>query len=82
MNCTKNAMLPIVLDKEAREYLADAGEITIDLPNQTVSTKDKSFDFQIDETWKKNSSMDLMILISLYSLKMQSKITKQQKHTN
>ncbi|WP_210140308.1 3-isopropylmalate dehydratase small subunit [Staphylococcus sp. GDX8P107P-1] len=53
MNCTKNAMLPIVLDKEAREYLADAGEITIDLPNQTVSTKDKSFDFQIDETWKK-----------------------------
>lgn len=53
MNCTKNAMLPIVLDKEVREYLADAGEITIDLPNQTVSTKDKSFDFQIDETWKK-----------------------------
>lgn len=53
MNCTKNAMLPIVLDKEAREYLADVGEITIDLPNQTVSTKDKSFDFQIDETWKK-----------------------------
>ena len=53
MNCTKNAMLPIVLDKEAREYLADSGEITIDLPNQTVSTKDKSFDFQIDETWKK-----------------------------
>ncbi|MDW4137674.1 3-isopropylmalate dehydratase small subunit [Staphylococcus saprophyticus] len=53
MNCTKNAMLPIVLDKESREYLADAGEITIDLPNQTVSTKDKSFDFQIDETWKK-----------------------------
>ncbi|PHK48668.1 3-isopropylmalate dehydratase small subunit [Staphylococcus edaphicus] len=53
MNCTKNAMLPIVLDKEIREYLANAGEITIDLPNQTVSTNDKSFNFQIDETWKK-----------------------------
>lgn len=53
MNCTKNAMLPIVLDKEAREFLASAGEVTIDLPKQTVSTKDRSFDFQIDETWKK-----------------------------
>lgn len=52
MNCTKNAMLPIVLDENARKYLAQASEITVDLPNQTVSTFDKSFDFEIDETWK------------------------------
>ncbi|MDW8565473.1 3-isopropylmalate dehydratase small subunit [Staphylococcus shinii] len=52
MNCTKNAMLPIVLDEDVRKYLAQAGEITVDLPNQTVSTLDKSFDFEIDETWK------------------------------
>ncbi|WP_440857792.1 3-isopropylmalate dehydratase small subunit [Staphylococcus shinii] len=52
MNCTKNAMLPIVLDEHVRKYLAQAGEITVDLPNQTVSTLDKSFDFEIDETWK------------------------------
>ncbi|MGD6887418.1 3-isopropylmalate dehydratase small subunit [Staphylococcus shinii] len=52
MNCTKNAMLPIVLDEDVRKYLAQADEITVDLPNQTVSTLDKSFDFEIDETWK------------------------------
>jgi len=52
MNCTKNAMLPIVLDEDVKKYLAQAGEITVDLPNQTVSTSDKSFDFEIDETWK------------------------------
>ncbi|WP_436937244.1 3-isopropylmalate dehydratase small subunit [Staphylococcus xylosus] len=52
MNCTKNAMLPIVLDENIRKHLAQAGEITVDLPNQTVSTSDRSFDFEIDETWK------------------------------
>ncbi|MEB7866395.1 3-isopropylmalate dehydratase small subunit [Staphylococcus xylosus] len=52
MNCTKNAMLPIVLDENVRKHLAQAGEITVDLPNQTVSTLDRSFDFEIDETWK------------------------------
>ncbi|MCY1565807.1 3-isopropylmalate dehydratase small subunit [Staphylococcus pettenkoferi] len=45
MNCTKNAMLPIVLDQEAREHLAQFEEITVDLPEQT-------FHFTIDETWK------------------------------
>ncbi|WP_436855763.1 3-isopropylmalate dehydratase small subunit [Staphylococcus caeli] len=53
MNCTKNAMLPIVLNKQTRDYLAQAGEITVDLPNQTVSANSKVFDFNIDETWKK-----------------------------
>lgn len=52
MNCTKNAMLPIVLEKSAREHLAQYEEIEIDLPNQNVSSSDKSFHFDIDETWK------------------------------
>lgn len=52
MNCTKNGMLPITLGKNKRKYLASQKEITIDLPNQTVSANDKSFNFQIDDTWK------------------------------
>ncbi|WP_426461890.1 3-isopropylmalate dehydratase small subunit [Staphylococcus equorum] len=52
MNCTKNAMLPIVLDEEARKHLAKSESITVDLPNQTVSSPDKIFTFDIDETWK------------------------------
>lgn len=52
MNCTKNAMLPIVLDKPSREHLASFKEITIDLPNQTVSSTEQTFHFDIDETWK------------------------------
>ena len=52
MNCTKNGMLPITLGENERKHLASQKEITIDLPNQTVSANDKSFNFQIDETWK------------------------------
>lgn len=52
MNCTKNAMLPIVLDEEARKHLAQSESITVDLPNQTVTSPDKTFTFDIDETWK------------------------------
>ena len=43
-------MLPITLGENERKYLASQKEITIDLPNQTVLIK--SFNFQIDETWK------------------------------
>lgn len=52
MNCTKNGMLPIVLDEKTRQYLATQEEITIDLPNQKVITKEHSFNFKIDDTWK------------------------------
>lgn len=45
-------MLPIVLDEDARNYLATQKEITVDLPKQTVFTNDKTFSFSIDETWK------------------------------
>ena len=52
MNCTKNAMLPIVLDENEREYIVETGEVTVDLPNQTVTAGNKQFHFDIDETWK------------------------------
>ena len=37
---------------KTKEIFSFSKEITIDLPNQTVSANDKSFNFQIDETWK------------------------------
>src|SRR5699024_11501925 len=52
MNCTKNAMLPIVLDENEREYIVETGEVTVDLPNQTVTAGNKQFHFDIDESWK------------------------------
>lgn len=71
MNCTKNAMLPIVLEKSAREHLAQYEEIEIDLPNQTVSSSDKTFHFDIDETWKNklvNGLDDIAITLQYESL--------------
>ncbi|HDE7861582.1 TPA: 3-isopropylmalate dehydratase small subunit [Staphylococcus aureus] len=71
MNCTKNAMLPIVLEKSAREHLAQYEEIEIDLPNQTVSSPDKRFHFEIDETWKNklvNGLDDIAITLQYESL--------------
>lgn len=55
MNATKNGLLPIALDKVAREKLAavsPTAKITINLPNQVVKTKEDTFSFAIDETWK------------------------------
>lgn len=52
MNCTKNGMLPITLDEAARKHLAQFQEITIDLPNQTVTSPEQTFHFDIDSTWK------------------------------
>ncbi|ARJ50232.1 3-isopropylmalate dehydratase small subunit [Staphylococcus lutrae] len=52
MNCTKNALLPIQLDRQVCEAIARYDEITIDLPQQTVQTPEKTYDFEIDKTWK------------------------------
>lgn len=55
MNATKNGLLPIVLPLEVRQQIAQlsaAEAITIDLPNQTVTTSFGAFPFEIDETWK------------------------------
>ncbi|WP_099222314.1 3-isopropylmalate dehydratase small subunit [Listeria costaricensis] len=55
MNCTKNGILPVVLPKEARDKLASLAadeRITIDLPNQKISSSVGDYSFSIDPTWK------------------------------
>ena len=52
-NCYNNGMLPVKLSRpEVEELLAIASGpnnfITVDLPNQVVKTKDKSYSFEID----------------------------------
>lgn len=55
MNATKNDLLPIVLDQNAREkiaHLPSNHQLTIDLAAQTVSVGEDTYHFDIDETWK------------------------------
>lgn len=55
MNATKNGLLPIVLDQNAREkiaHLPSNNQLTIDLEAQTVSVGEDTYHFDIDETWK------------------------------
>lgn len=55
MNATKNGLLPIVLDQNAREkiaHLPSNHQLTIDLEAQTVSMGEDTYHFDIDETWK------------------------------
>lgn len=55
MNCMKNGMLPIVMDKEMREQLAktDAREqIEVDLENEVITTNTHRFHFTIEKMWK------------------------------
>lgn len=55
MNATKNGLLPIVLDQNAREkiaHLPSDHQLTIDLEAQTVSVGEDTDHFDIDETWK------------------------------
>lgn len=55
MNATKNGLLPIVLDQNAREkiaHLPSNHQLTIDLAAQTVSVGEDTYHFDFDETWK------------------------------
>jgi 3-isopropylmalate/(R)-2-methylmalate dehydratase small subunit len=51
-NCTKNGLLPVILDEEHCRAVAAAGEARIDLDDQTVNTTDGVFTFEIDEQIK------------------------------
>ncbi len=52
-NCTKNGVLPVVLDEEHCRAVAAAGEARIDLDDQTVNTPNEGvFPFEIDEQIK------------------------------
>lgn len=55
MNCTKNGILPIVMEKEIRKQLAVLAPqtmIEIDLENEVVITPKVSFSFSIERMWK------------------------------
>lgn len=70
MNCTKNALLPIRLDDEARHQLVEAKEIVIDLPRQIIQANGNTFTFDIEETWKHkfiNGLDDIAITLSYES---------------
>jgi 3-isopropylmalate/(R)-2-methylmalate dehydratase small subunit len=51
-NCTKNGLLPIVLDEEHCRAVAAAGEARIDLDDQTVNARGGVFRFEIEEQIK------------------------------
>jgi 3-isopropylmalate/(R)-2-methylmalate dehydratase small subunit len=51
-NCTKNGLLPIVLDQEHCRAVAAAGEARIDLDDQTVNIAAGVFPFEVDEEIK------------------------------
>ena len=51
MNCTKNGMLPITLGENERKYLASQKKLPL-IYQIKLFHNDKSFNFQIDETWK------------------------------
>lgn len=49
VNCTKNGLLPVVLDEEHCRGIADAGEARIDVDELTVTYRDGVVNFEIEE---------------------------------
>ncbi len=58
-NCTKNGLLPVILDEEHCKAVAAAGEARIDLDDQTVNCAGGVFQFEIDEDIKHRLSNGL-----------------------
>lgn len=55
MNCTKNGILPIVMEKDIRKQLASIAPqtmIEIDLENEVIITPENRFSFSIERMWK------------------------------
>jgi 3-isopropylmalate/(R)-2-methylmalate dehydratase small subunit len=52
VNCTKNGLLPVILDEERRRGIVDAGEARIDVDEQTVDSAAGVVRFEIDEEIK------------------------------
>ncbi len=64
-------MLPIVLEKVPVNILHNMLKLRWNLPNQTVSSPDKRFHFEIDEVWKNklvNGLDDIAITLQYESL--------------
>ena len=52
VNCTKNGLLPVVLDEGSCRAVAEAGEARIDVDDQTVTSSAGVARFEIDEEVK------------------------------
>jgi 3-isopropylmalate/(R)-2-methylmalate dehydratase small subunit len=52
VNCTKNGLLPVILDEEQCRAVAEAGEARIDVDDQTVDCAAGVFRYEIDEEIK------------------------------
>ena len=51
-NCTKNGLLPVILDEEQCRLVAASAEARIDLDDKTVTCAEGVFEFTIDEEIK------------------------------
>lgn len=51
-NCYNNAVVPIKLSEAEVKEIAAAGEVTIDVDNQTLKTGGKEYKFELDELKK------------------------------
>ncbi|HEK9100362.1 3-isopropylmalate dehydratase small subunit [Bacillus pfraonensis] len=76
MNCTKNGMLPIVMEKEMREKLAAVDPrdvIEVDLENEVIITSRHRFHFTIETMWKEKllSGLDEIGITLQYERKIQ-----------
>ncbi|MCI0765627.1 3-isopropylmalate dehydratase small subunit [Bacillus sp. TL12] len=76
MNCTKNGMLPIVMEKEMREKLAAVDPrdvIEVDLENEVITTSLHRFHFTIETVWKEKllSGLDEIGITLQYERKIQ-----------
>nr|WP_247739057.1 3-isopropylmalate dehydratase small subunit [Bacillus sp. 165] len=81
MNCTKNGILPIVLDKAARLELASlegTAVIEINLENQTVTTAKKQYSFSIESVWKEKLLQGLDDIA--VTLEFEEQIAAYEKH--
>jgi 3-isopropylmalate/(R)-2-methylmalate dehydratase small subunit len=52
VNCTKNGLVPVILDEEVCRAIADAGEARVDVDDQTVNFVGGVVRFEIDEEIK------------------------------
>jgi len=58
-NCTKNGLLPIILDEAQCRQVAASGRAVIDLDDETVTCEEGVFQFSIDEEIKHRLSNGL-----------------------
>lgn len=76
-NCFKNGILPIKVDSDTADKLKDAGEVEVDLKEQTIKTKHDVIHFDI-EPYRKKILLEGLDDIAL-TLQYEDKITQYEK---